>query len=81
MHAEMHANSTCMELPLSKRGALITFQKRDGHIYTYIHIYTTAYPWPTVHDRMPHTYALGNKFQNVTDPVFNGSEDSLPQET
>ena len=52
----MHTNIIQIELPSRMRGALIAFQKRDGH--TYIH--TAAYPWPTVRDPMPRANALGN---------------------
>ena len=61
MYADKHTNIIQIELPSRMRGALIAFQKRDGHTYIHTYIHTTAYPWPTVRDPMPCANALSNK--------------------
>ena len=83
MHADMHTNSTCMEFPLRMHGALIKFQKRDGHTYTYIQLPVPGPQSTTKCLTLMHSAVNSRMLHTNLDPVFNGSdhEDSLPQET
>ena len=60
--------------PLHMHLALIAFQKRDGHTTL------AANPWPTVHDPMPCTNALGNYAISQAVPlIISVTEENLPQ--